>query len=627
MIALHRTLALAAMIRRRAAASESMGPEWTTAVALAERIKAGQPTQVLDLRSAEEFQRFHVPSAVPATLGDLIELPSPRSASIVVYGDDRAGRTSLGAASDSGYRHVAYLRQGLYEWIARVHEPALPVDATPAERAEFDRLAALSRYFGGQPRWTCRAPPPRRLLDGGWRHRVASVGGDRAPRGRDPEARMLMRAVDRVACLRAKEFARLDRTATAYLDYTGAALYPASLVRREMRRLQASVRGNPHADSGPSAASTAATDRARALTLEFAGADPAVYDVVFTANASGAIRILAEAFPFDRNSRLVLTADNHNSVNGTREYARLRGARVHYLPLDDNLRLRTAHQILWQLASREGGLFAFPAQSNFSGVRHPLEWIGLAQARGYRVLLDAASFAPGARLDLGTAPADFVALSYYKIFGYPTGVGALIARRDALAELQRRYFGGGTVDYVSMPHRLAQRKEGWRGSRTAPSAFSLRRRARSGSGGCRGLGMDAVGRHTASMTERLLEACDAPERPSTSTVQLSGGARRDGGAPCAATAASCRWKQWRPPRDLGIAIRGGCFCIPGGRAPWGSTRPDAPLPARRLQQRASASAWRPAVGACAPRSGWRRTRPMSLTGRTDRASVNRPSLP
>ena len=149
---------------------------------------------------------------------------------------------------------------------------------------------------------------------------------------------MLMRAVDRVASLRAREFARLDRTATAYLDYTGAALYPASLVRRDVRRLQSGVRGNPHADSGPSAASTAATDRARALTLEFAGADPAVYDVVFTANATGAIRILAEAFPFDRNSRLVLTADNHNSVNGLAWPARRAKARVTLVPLAAELR-------------------------------------------------------------------------------------------------------------------------------------------------------------------------------------------------------------------------------------------------------------------------------------------------
>ena len=37
------------------------------------------------------------------------------------------------------------------------------------------------------------------------------------------------------------------------------------------------------------------------------------------------------------------------------------------------------------------------------------------------------------------------ALSYYKIFGYPTGLGALVARRDALARLRPRYFGGGTA--------------------------------------------------------------------------------------------------------------------------------------------------------------------------------------
>jgi hypothetical protein len=54
------------------------------------------------------------------------------------------------------------------------------------------------------------------------------------------------------------------------------------------------------------------------MTLEMLSADPAIYDMVFTANATTAIRILAEAFPFVDGSRLVLTADNHNSVNGLR---------------------------------------------------------------------------------------------------------------------------------------------------------------------------------------------------------------------------------------------------------------------------------------------------------------------
>jgi len=37
------------------------------------------------------------------------------------------------------------------------------------------------------------------------------------------------------------------------------------------------------------------------------------------------------------------------------------------------------------------------------------------------------------------------ALSYYKIFGYPTGLGALLVRRDVLPLLRKRFFGGGTV--------------------------------------------------------------------------------------------------------------------------------------------------------------------------------------
>ena len=93
-------------------------------------------------------------------------------------------------------------------------------------------------------------------------------------------------------------------------------------------------------------------------------------------------------------------------------------------------------------------------------MRHPLDWIEAAQARGYRVLLDAAAFVPTSRLSLAATPADFVALSFYKMFGYPTGVGALIARRDALARLRRRYFGGGTVQFVSVQNRLARLHDG-----------------------------------------------------------------------------------------------------------------------------------------------------------------------
>ena len=40
-------------------------------------------------------------------------------------------------------------------------------------------------------------------------------------------------------------------------------------------------------------------------------------------------------------------------------------------------------------------------------------------------------------------------MSCYKIFGYPTGLGALLMRKDATAILERNYFGGGTVEACS----------------------------------------------------------------------------------------------------------------------------------------------------------------------------------
>jgi molybdenum cofactor sulfurtransferase len=69
------------------------------------------------------------------------------------------------------------------------------------------------------------------------------------------------------------------------------------------------------------------------------------------------------------------------------------------------------------------------------------------------VVLDAAKACGTRPPNLSRHPADFVALSYYKIFGMPTGLGALLVRRDALAILQRNYFGGGTVSSVLADER------------------------------------------------------------------------------------------------------------------------------------------------------------------------------
>jgi selenocysteine lyase/cysteine desulfurase len=69
------------------------------------------------------------------------------------------------------------------------------------------------------------------------------------------------------------------------------------------------------------------------------------------------------------------------------------------------------------------------------------------------VLLDAAAFVATDRLDLGAVRPEFVTVSFYKMFGYPSGVGCLIVRRDALDKLRRPWFAGGTVNFASVQAR------------------------------------------------------------------------------------------------------------------------------------------------------------------------------
>lgn len=272
-------------------------------------------------------------------------------------------------------------------------------------------------------------------------------------------------AAPRFDSIRAQDYARLDKAGCAYLDYTGGGLYAASLVRDHMKLLMASILGNPHSESSASKLATRLADEARGAILAFFRASPDEYTVVFTSNATGALKIVGESYPFEPGGTFMATFDNHNSVNGMREFAKTKGASIVNVPLysadlsidrmflDDALRkpwLECGGQI-------DNNLFVYPAQSNFSGVQHPLEFIKRAQKRGWDVLLDASAFVATNRLDLGVWHPEFVVFSFYKMFGYPTGVGCLIAKHSALAKLRRPWFAGGTVKFVSVQvgaHRL-----------------------------------------------------------------------------------------------------------------------------------------------------------------------------
>ena len=259
-------------------------------------------------------------------------------------------------------------------------------------------------------------------------------------------------ATARLDALRATEYRRLDEQRHIYLDYTGGGLHAESQVREHADLLCHHVFGNPHSASPTSSGTTALVEQARHAVLEWFNAD-GDYTAVFTQNATAALRHVGDSYPFTAGGALLLTEDNHNSVNGIRELARARGAEVTYAPVTaPELRIDRGalDRLLGDGKAGADRLFAFPAQSNFSGVRHPLELVDEAHARGWDVLLDAAAFVPTSRLDLRAVKPDFVSVSFYKMFGYPTGVGALLIRNTVLPKLRRPWFAGGTVTFASV---------------------------------------------------------------------------------------------------------------------------------------------------------------------------------
>ncbi len=371
--------------------------------------------------------------------------------------------------------------------------------------------------------------------------------------------------------LRAREFGRLDAAGHAYLDYTGSGLYAESQVLRHTELLRREVLGNPHTESPTSLPATRRVQAARARILEFFDADPVEYDVIFTPNASGALKLVGESFPFQPGSRLLMTADNHNSVNGIRSFAAARGAAVEYMPLDAHMRAGPLEGYLAGGPPAAPSIFAFPAQSNFSGVRHPLEWVALARAAGYRVILDAAAFVPTSRLRLSAVTPDFVSVSFYKMFGYPTGVGALIARQEALAELRRPWFAGGTVRFVSAQNREHLLKLSAEAFEDGTLDFLAIAAVPIGLDLLQELGMEAIGAHVLALTQRLLDGMGS--------LRHSNGAplvRVYGPTETRARGGTVALNALDPDGNLvpyehvealaaehRISVRGGCFCNPG----------------------------------------------------------------
>ncbi|EGO53422.1 hypothetical protein NEUTE1DRAFT_106335 [Neurospora tetrasperma FGSC 2508] len=265
-----------------------------------------------------------------------------------------------------------------------------------------------------------------------------------------------------VEMIRKEEYSHIN--SGIYLDHSGTTIYAQSTIKRFADKMRANLYGNPHSANEPAKFSGEMVDSVREKTLRFLGADPRHFDLVFVANATAAIKLVADCFrDLAEQTRAGsfwygYHRDAHTSLVGVHELTKG--------PLSHKCFESDAEVEEWiegrnTFGQQPGGLalFAYPGQSNLTGRRLPLTWTGrirhdrTKRLRNTYTLLDAAALAMTSPMsyvfeDPDTAP-DFTCVSFYKIFGFPD-MGGLIVRKDSGHILAlRKYFGGGTVSLVS----------------------------------------------------------------------------------------------------------------------------------------------------------------------------------
>ena len=288
-----------------------------------------------------------------------------------------------------------------------------------------------------------------------------------------------------------------------YLDTAATAQKPRPVIDAVARTLgpdYATVHRGVYARS---ADMTLAYEAARRRVAEFIGGREA--EVVFTRGATEAINLVAASWgganlrPGDRI--LLSLLEHHSNIVPWQLVAERTGAEIDVCPLteDGRIDLDAAERMLTPAHK----IVAFAHVSNVLGsVLDAGRAAELAHAVGARLLLDGCQAVPRMKVDVAALDCDFYAFSAHKLYG-PTGVGALWARAEILAEMPPYQGGGAMIDRVTFEKTTyapaPQRFEAGTPAITEAIGFAA---------ACdyvADLGIEAVERHEAALVGELRE--------------------------------------------------------------------------------------------------------------------------
>jgi rhodanese-related sulfurtransferase len=115
-------------------------------------IKGKGDFRLIDVRSTKEFEEYHIPTAENIPVGSLFDSGLQRNEKLILYseGGIHAAQAWFLLKAQK-YNNTYILRDGLAEWKERILFPSIGENASPEEKAAFEKLKAVSAFFGGTP--------------------------------------------------------------------------------------------------------------------------------------------------------------------------------------------------------------------------------------------------------------------------------------------------------------------------------------------------------------------------------------------------------------------------------------------------------------------------------------------